>query len=81
MKNRDSLNEFINNVDGNDLIKNEFDPNATRNFKQVTMVVNEYEYDLLKKASKLESVASTVFIRESTIKRAKEIVENDVFLN
>ncbi len=64
---------FINAVD--EIQGGTFDPEAARNFKQVSLPMNEYEFQLLTAAAKKEGRSQKNFIRQAIIEKAKEILK------
>ena len=70
-KKRDLTKElFIDqaSLDGN---QNELNPKAKRDFKSIRLALNEYEYNLLTKASQQEHLSLVSYIRTSWMNRAK----------
>lgn len=64
---------FINAVDN--LESKSLNPDASHNYKQISLPMNEYVYKLLEEASKKEGRSQKNFLRLALIERAKLILK------
>ncbi len=69
------IKNFINNADRVDGSA-ELDPNAIRNFKQLSVRLNEFEYTLLEKYSKKVRRSIADSMRDALIEKIKADIDN-----
>ena len=67
-----SENEFINSADSVETIVENLDPNAKRNYKNINVSFNKYEYDALEKAATEAGRTKLNFIRWAILKLSKK---------
>lgn len=70
------IKSFILNADKTELDKNHPDPDAIRNYKQLSVRLNEYEYNLLEKYSKKVRRSIADSMRDALIEKIKIEIED-----
>lgn len=69
--NEDKIKQFITNADKSKDEDQYLDPDAIRNFKQLSVRLNEYEYKLLEKYSKKVRRSIADSMRDALIEKIK----------
>ncbi len=69
--NENQIKSFIGNADKTALDENYLDPGAIRNYKQLSVRLNEYEYKLLEKYSKKVRRSIADSMRDALIEKIK----------
>ena len=67
----DQIKNFIHNADKTALDETYLDPDAIRNYKQLSVRLNEYEYKLLEKYSKKVRRSIADSMRDALIEKIK----------
>jgi hypothetical protein len=73
--NEGHIKSFIHNADKTALDENYLDPDAIRNYKQLSVRLNEYEYKLLEKYSKKVRRSIADSMRDALIEKIKVDIE------
>ncbi len=74
--NEDQIKNFIKNADKAPSEKNYLDPDAIRNYKQLSVRLNEYEYRLLEKYSKKVRRSIADSMRDALIEKIKDEIDD-----
>ena len=67
----DQIKNFIQSADKTSLDETSLDPNAIRNYKQLSVRLNEYEYKLLEKYSRKVRRSIADSMRDALIEKIK----------
>ena len=75
--NEDKIKIFINNADKTASDDPHLDPDAIRNYKQLSVRLNEYEYKLLEKYSKKVRRSIADSMRDTLIEKIKTEMDSN----
>jgi len=75
LANEDQIKNFIYSADKTALDETYLDPDAIRNYKQLSVRLNEYEYKLLEKYSKKVRRSIADSMRDALIEKIKTDIE------